>query len=312
MFANTSSATSRLLQRRDFYCPEPLVYSDHSDNDDYYTLWALESQGCALPCPSLTYTSEEWKLVVNVLLVLSCGCFLAVIASSLILSTDMKKFYVKIMFTSGFFCTSIIIICFFIINYDNDVICQGEAHFYRRAPFCVFQAASLIFFFIWIQIWGIFLSLETYFFFLAKGRQKTIQWCRQYYTRIAFFSSAVLTSIPLACNNLGFDPYANLPVCLFLFHDNRNFFWFGLYFPFLILNLICSIITISSIKRINQIFVTTKEMKNIRNASTTHSSRSKSKQTFTRESSISEFSGSGFDSSILNSSLVSKVTKQCL
>jgi hypothetical protein len=307
MSLNTSSA-NRLLQPSPitFYCPEPLVYAEPSDNDDYYTLWALESQNCALPCPSLTYTTSEWSLLVDILLGLSCVCLLAAVVSSIILSTDVKKFYVKLMFTSGFLCYSLVSVIFFTINYDNDVICRGEAHFFRKAPFCVFQAAALAFFFIWIQIWGIFLSLETYFFFLGKRRQTIIQWCRQYYTKIAIIVPTILTSIPLACGNLGFDPYANLPVCLFLFHDNKGFFWFGLFIPFLILNFICSVITIFSIKRINQIFVSVREMRNVKHSdSTTDTNRSK--PTFMRESSISEYSE--FDSSVLQSSLVS-VLKQ--
>jgi hypothetical protein len=286
-----------------FYCPQPLVYSEPSSNPDYYTLWALESQNCALPCPSLTYTPQEWSLLVNILLGLSIACFLAAIISSIILATDIKKFYVKLMFTMGFLCSSLTSICFFTINYNNDVICKGDAHFYRREPFCVFQAAALVFFFLWIQVWGIFLSLETYFFFLAKHNQKTIHWCRQYYTRIAILIPSVCTIVPLASRNLGFDPYANLPVCLYLFHDNGYFFWFGLFTPFLILNFICSVITVFSIKRINQIFVSVKELRNMKSVSTGDSSRSK--PTFMRDSSLSEYSGSAIDSSILQSSLVS-------
>ena len=305
MLANTLSA-SRMLQRRTFYCPEPLVYAEPSDN--YYILWALEAEGCALPCPSLTYTPNEWSTLVNILLGLSCLCFVAAVMSSIILATNVTKFYVKLMFTAGFLWFSLVSICFFIINYDNDIICEGDAYFNRKNPFCIFQAIALLFFFIWSQTWGIFLSLETYFFFLPKENQKTILKCRKYYTRVAFLVPTVLVIIPLANGNLGFDPYANLPVCLFLYNDNKNFFWFGLFIPFLVLNLMCSIITVFSIKRINQIFVSAKQMQNINSKASQSTTSTRSKPIFMRESSISECGysdNSGFESSALQSSLVS-------
>lgn len=297
------SSSSRLLQTNEtpftFYCPRPLVYSEPADNDDYYTIWALESQGCASPCPSLTYTSAEWQLLVDILLGVSSVCLLAAVVSTIIISTDVKKFYVKLMFTLGFLCFSLVSVIFFSINLDNEVICRGAAHFYRTAPFCIFQAAIMVFFFIWIQIWGIFLSLETYFFFLGKASQKTIQWCRQYYTIISFVLPSLLTVIPLASGNYGFDPYANLPVCLFLFHDEKKYFWFGLFLPFLLLNFICSVITIFSIMRINQIFVSVKQLKHMKSTSTTTSG---GRKLFSREHSVSD---DGYESSVLQASLVS-------
>ena len=294
---------------RTFYCPAPLVYAKPPDNDDYYILWALERAECALPCPTLTYTSEEWKLLIKILLGVTSTCLVAAVVSTLILSTRSNKFYNKIMFTCGFLTISIVTLIFLTLNYDNSVICREEAYFYRREPFCVFQAAMMNFFFLWIQIWGVFLSLETSILLLSKKKQKMIRSFRQYYTRIAVIVPSILVTIPLANGNLGFDPYANLPICLFLFHDNRYYFWIGLYAPFLMLNVICSIITIVSIVRIHRIFVSVNEMTT--NPDNLSRVNSPNLPVFARESSISVEDSSdisGLDNSVLRSSLVSDFT----
>ena len=77
----------------------------------------------------------------------------------------------------------------------------------------------------------------------SQQRQQASQ--RRLYTLIGLLFCTVLSIIPLLAKNYGFDPYANIPMCLFLFHSNKYYFWIVFFLPYCLLITACLIFSIA-------------------------------------------------------------------
>jgi hypothetical protein len=236
-----------------FICPSPLVYVD--PNLSGYVIWAYEPGNCASPCPTIEFTTFEWNQYSSAITAL---CIVSAISSFLVLLIyiwQAEKFYTRLMFLFGFFLNSIVLTVFLIKNRDNSVSCNGDAHFDRQTPLCVFQAATMVFSLIWIETWSVIIAVDTYYNILSYIRPEKRYVYYQRYTLIAVLVSVTVTIIPLIGNNYGFDQEANIPICLYLFSENPNYFWYTLFAPFTILNFLCLTMTIAGAFKIHNIFV---------------------------------------------------------
>jgi hypothetical protein len=237
-----------------FYCPSPLVYA-YDDHDT--VLWAFEPGHCAVPCPTITYTSNEWDFLKQAVWILAVISLITTTMTLTILSADISKLFLRAMFILGFLVISITSVIFLAENADDGVVCNGDGHYVKKAPLCIFQAIVTIFILLWVEIWSVILSVDTYMHIVSRTSMERMSYWRKRYMGIALTFCTVLTIIPIIGDNVGFDPKANLPFCLYLYSENKWYFWSTLYAPFITLNSVCFIITILGAKRIHQIFVTT-------------------------------------------------------
>jgi hypothetical protein len=238
-----------------FICPEPLVYT-YTDSDT--VLWVYEEGNCASPCPTLTYSNHEWEFLKVIVLVLAVLSFVSTSIALVVLISDFSKLFMRAMFILGFLVSSIISMAFFVQNRHDDVVCNGEGHFVKQNPFCVFHAATVVFLFLWVESWSVLLAFDTYLHIVSRMSLDKMNILRRRYVIVTVIFCTCMTAIPLIGGNLGFDPKANLPFCLYLYSDNKWYFWLTLFSPFIVLNSVCLIITLAGASRIHRIFVLTR------------------------------------------------------
>lgn len=241
-----------------FICPFPLTYGIETDNK---VVWASEDLNCAVRCPTVTYTEDEWDEVTSVAWLLfmlslfgTCGIFFYQIYRSQL----KNEFLPRLMFLFGFFAISFLLVIFLSVNESSDgaVVCEEDAAYIERAPLCVIQAASTIFFIIWIEIWSFFMALENYLFICSALEQTSKHGKNnKIYLAVSLTVCSVCVLIPLGAGNLGFDYEANVPICLYLVSDTRNYLWATLIAPFSFFAVLCLIFTLLSIGKIQAIFV---------------------------------------------------------
>lgn len=236
-----------------FICPYPLAYA--SSDDTGYVLWAYEEGNCASPCPSVEFTTFEWNEYSKAILAL---CIISSVSSFFVLLLYLwqaEKFFNRIMFLLGFFVNSLVISIFLTKNVDDSITCNGRSRFVEKDSLCVFQAASMVFCLIWIETWSVIIAVDAYYNIVSYIRPEKRVFFYQRYTIIALVLSFTIALIPLIGDNYGFDPKANIPICLFLFSENSYYFSITLLAPFIILNVLCLAITIAGAFKIHNIFV---------------------------------------------------------
>jgi hypothetical protein len=160
------------------------------------------------------------------------------------------------MFLFGFLAICAVMSVFLGLNYrDHEIVCDGDGAYISKSGFCVFQAAWVIFFLIWIQTWSFFMALENYIQITnsIKGRPDTK------YNKVYFITAVVICSVcagvPLIHKNFGFDYKGNIPFCLFMISETRLYFKLFLVAPFCIFSGSCVILTVMSIYEVHKIFV---------------------------------------------------------
>jgi len=160
------------------------------------------------------------------------------------------------MWIGGFFFNSFVQTIFLIANLDDSVTCYGKAHFIEKGGLCVFQSCGMIFSLIWVECWSVI-----FFFDLYRRVQQSSQMVvstsyelKVRYTAFAFAVSASLTAVPLAEANVGFDPLANIPYCLYMFSNYSNYFWWTLFLPMLVLVVVALGFCFLYSYRVHQIF----------------------------------------------------------
>lgn len=201
----------------DFLCPAPLVgYNPESTSAGEVISAAT---GCAIPCPSLLYSDNEWDTMKDVLFV---GSLVSMISSFLVLIShlqnegDFNKYYLRIQFIGGFFALSLICFIFQVCNQQDALTCNNESHFRIQSPLCVFQAFCTVYVFLWIEYWSFILALDAYLLIRQRAilisyglrsqqQQQTSR--RRMYTLIGLLFCTSLSIIPLLAKNYGFDPY---------------------------------------------------------------------------------------------------------
>lgn len=241
-----------------FICPHPLVYGIETSAK---TVWIFEEGNCALRCPTITYTTDEWTLVATqaeILFSISAAGTCCIFFYQLYSSKLKVEFLPRIMFLLGFFLISFIMVVFLFSNglHARELSCDQENAFIERDPLCVFQAWSTVFFIIWIEIWSFFMAYENYLFICSALEQSSNHGKNNVkYLFISIFVCGTCATIPLAAGNLGFDYQANIPVCLYLVSDGRNYLWTTLVAPFGLFAVLCLVYTLKSIHKIQSIFV---------------------------------------------------------
>lgn len=287
-----------------FICPSPLAYA-YTDQDT--TIWALEIGNCAVPCPSVQITEKEYQLQADVF---TYVVLITTLITVVILFKMAQRFFIRTMFIVGFFLFATVALIFVYLDRNNDIVCSGKGHYVKRDPLCVFQAAVFVFSIIWVQCWSVILAFDAYMHIVNKLSPQYIEWRRRVYFCVSFFTSLICTLIPLAANNLGFDPYANIPFCLYLFSEHKEYFWGTLFVPFVSLNLACSLITIAGAVKIQMVFVLSKSIQSLVNAGQDDNERSSSTEEFISGhvgDDLSSFGGSINNTSSRHEDIVSAI-----
>lgn len=240
----------------DFICPLPLVLTDGPSDT---TIWAYEPGNCAVPCPSIAYEDDEWDG--NVILYRTVS-FVSLILSLLVFINHMCQFsprkYIRIMFIGGFLFASFILTIFLHKNKHSEVICNTNAHYVESAPLCVFQAAAYIFSVCWIISWSCIFAWDVYsqvrnnfsISYMANRMSYNMR-----FTLLAFLFSSIVTILPLSAGNLGFDPKANMPICLYLVSDDSSYFWLTFFLPLVVMVVVCNVIGFATVVEIQRIYV---------------------------------------------------------
>lgn len=241
-------------------CPSPLV---SFDSLSHTTIVVYEN--CAIPCPYFTYSRDEWSIIHNTVEYLAYSSFALSFLVFIAHYSNKHAFYIRQMFIGGFMGNSFFIGLFMFFNYQDQLVCVGDSHFVEKNPICVLQAAATIFFFMWTEVWSTILAYDTYLHVCSLIRTKDIPILHRRYTVIAVSLSLLVTAIPFFSGNLGFDPQANIPMCMFLLSKSTLYFWFTFFAPFYVLLMLSLIITVIGACRIHQIFVSSRRyMVNLR------------------------------------------------
>jgi hypothetical protein len=244
-----------------FICPFPLVHQSREYSSSYQgeeAIWAFEEGECAVRCPTITYTEGEWHSLVVVTTALVVFGTLSGLSSLAyhVWNIHQPGFFTKAMFIVGFVVSGLAMAIFLGVNGADrqDLVCNGNGLYVRRNPFCVIQAFCTIYFFTWTQVWSVALCLDTYLNVIYRARLPTMQ-LQRYYMAATIIIPGVIGIIPLAAGNLGFDPQANIPICLYLFSENSLYFWFTFYMPTFVAAIAVVSLSIASFVKLNQIFI---------------------------------------------------------
>lgn len=234
-------------------CPHPLAYANADEPHQGYTWYVFGD--CVVPCPTIEYTDSEWKQLTNILIVFSAISMWMSFFSFVAHVIDIRKYYIQCMFIFGFLFNSVVISVFFAVNYhDNQVVCDTRSHFIERGDLCVFQAAAMVFSFVWVESWSVIFVYDMYLHVTYSAQAADIPKLRVKYTVAATALSLLAMLPPLLDRNLGFDTEANIPFCLNLVSKNNGYFWFTFFLPLCVLILFALLFAILSAIRMNQLF----------------------------------------------------------
>lgn len=246
------------MENFSFFCPSPLAYA--SKNESGYVVWVYEGGDCAMKCPSLIYTDEEWNYYIHILIIV--GLVTVGVASGALVLTirQYDTYFPKIMFFCGVILDAFVLTVFLLVNgRNNSVVCNDDAHFSRQNNFCVFQAGATIFSIIQIESWGVVIAFDTYVnivYNITKERRAVFY---QRYIIITTLVSLAFVACPYIADNLGFDESGSYPMCLYLYTENSDYFWGTLFAPFVILNVLCLLITCACVYRLHTVFVSSSQ-----------------------------------------------------
>ena len=242
-----------------FICPYPLVYADSSKvyAEKFSTHWAYKEGNCAVRCPSVVLTVDEFSNYsdnVNRIAVVSLVLSLFVLVLHL---PDIKRYYMRVLFMSGFTLSSICFVFFIPYNKDYQAVCSEDfAHYIEQEPVCVLQATLLVFSFLWIALWGAVYAVDTYLVTLLLKKSILVT-LRSYYTWFVVFTSTLLASIGLMADAYGYDYTTSLPNCMFLYADGKDvYFWWVLLFPYSLCVTTCIVASMGTAYRLHSVFVT--------------------------------------------------------
>jgi hypothetical protein len=223
-------------------------------------VWVYEDGDCAMKCPSLIYTEDEWDYYIHVLIIVGFVTIGVALGALILTIRQYDTYFPKIMFICGVILDALILTVFLLINgKDNNVVCNDDAHFSRQNNFCVFQAAVTIFSIIQIESWGVVIAFDTYVnivYSITKERRAVLY---QRYTIITTVVSLIFVACPYVAGNLGFDESGSYPMCLYLYTQNSDYFWGTLFSPFVVLNVLCLLITCACVYRLHTVFVSSSQ-----------------------------------------------------
>ena len=133
-----------------FICPYPLITPKPTDE---VIIWAIQQGNCAVRCPNITFTRNEWHVnEITSFVIFICslvGSVIILVHQSI--TTKFKAEYIpRIMFIFGFCVISLIMVIFFAANgvgsdLHDKLTCLEEYAFIEDDPVCIFQASGLIF-----------------------------------------------------------------------------------------------------------------------------------------------------------------------
>mmetsp|Transcript_5076 Transcript_5076/g.7753 ORF Transcript_5076/g.7753 Transcript_5076/m.7753 type:complete len:578 (-) Transcript_5076:29-1762(-) len=241
-----------------FICPYPLVSAPGNKTypDKYTTHWAYKEGNCAVRCPTIVLTENEFSEFNDTVFHIAIVSFVMSLVVLLFHMQEAKRYYVRILFILGFACSSVIFIFFYPLNKDYDIICSDDrAHYIEKDPLCVFQAFLIIYCFLWVAIWGAVYSMDIYLVTSFSLTRREIENLRKYYLGFVALTAGVLSCIGLFSGNLGYDYTTSLPNCLFLYAEEDLFFWLTLVLPYSVCVSICTVASVRTAYRLHKVFV---------------------------------------------------------
>ena len=144
---------------------------------------------------------------------------------------------------------------FFIANDGNAIICDTDAHYVEDNPICVLQSGAFIFTMLWIEMWAVYLTWETYLHITSAAKNYDRRMYKRIYAAFTFAFCFTAVLVPYFANNLGFDPKSAIPFCLYLFSEDDRYFWFTLVTPMILFCLTGIGFSVAGAIRMQQIFV---------------------------------------------------------
>ena len=244
-----------------FICPTPLVsLSEYSGSFDTTVIYAHDN--CVLPCPTMTFSGHDWNYMNRCLTI--CACVTTPICALVLFShaRDFSRFYVRIMFIAGFFVYAFVLCIFNVVNNpNNDVVCASSSRFIMRGSLCIFQALSIVWCFIWINTWSAILAVDTFLHVNLTLKMDSHDYMKSYYTSIGFLIPTIVTAIPLAANNVGFDPRGYMPICFYILSENSNYFRYSFLPVYSCLLLITLGFTCACAWRVHTVLITSNHYK---------------------------------------------------
>jgi hypothetical protein len=117
-----------------FICPSPLVYLTDT-NHKFSTVESIyydnvTGTDCVVPCPTLIYGIAYWgiqKISLTVLIIFSAVVSGVVWFSHL---REFTKYYIRVMFISGFFGYALVLSIFACMNLkNNSVVCANSSRY---------------------------------------------------------------------------------------------------------------------------------------------------------------------------------------
>lgn len=242
-------------------CPSPLVYG----YDDSYTTLVVAGL-CVIPCPNIEFSDTKWYAVntmMEVMSVISMVLSFFVFIAHII---EYKRYIVRLMLLVGFFCIGLCLTIFFLVNgKSNHVICDTDAHFIEDGGVCIFQSGAVIFGMLWIEMWAVFWSMETYLHVIGSSEKYSRILNKRQFAGITFVVCLSAVLIPYFGGNLGFDPKSPMPICLYLFSDESRYFWYGFFMPMCLFCIIGTGFCVAGAVRMQKIFVTRNNLTNTAN-----------------------------------------------
>jgi len=144
------------------FCPEPLVVPD--DPAD-----VIDGTGCALPCPLILYTREEWETtdtMTTVFMVFSVVFNGFLFVTWILFDSKRKQTYVVMFAANVFFMTLALIIGAIITNgHPGQINCANNAHFLTQDDadhYCPWQAVFVHLFALSGGIWWSVIAFDIF------------------------------------------------------------------------------------------------------------------------------------------------------
>jgi hypothetical protein len=248
------------LRNHSFICPYPLVYADSTKEypAHYTTHWAYKHGNCAVRCPTIVLTVDEFDHFnhnVWIIAMIACLFSFTVLAFHL---PEASRYNIRIIFVAGFAAGSFAFAAFAPLNSDYKLICSDDrAHYIEQHPLCILQSSLIVSSYVWIALWGAIYSVDIYLVTSLTDHNKLKQ-LRRGYLWFAGIVTIAVTCVGLIADNFGYDYTTALPNCMYLFAQNETYFWTTLVLPYVISCIICLLASFGSAYRLQSVFVNSK------------------------------------------------------
>lgn len=227
-------------------CPAQLVVPDGASLKGEGEVHWIDGSGCALRCPSIWYSPQEWAhMNIFAMVVLPISCFCAAITTMGLLYAGQK------LLASYTGCTTIGLFMIIIVlgandgmHEENHLICDGNAGYVARNPLLV-GCQTIMLFVIVLGFACVFLASVRVWLPVALARKLTPTDERILFASVLWIPFAVTIAL-IAGEAVGYDYETQPLVPYVLFHDKEDYYWVW-YSPLLALTMIQLVVSLHTV-----------------------------------------------------------------